>query len=141
VNRASGSGRARRFQSAKLVVAAALVSIAPATPAAGHAKASVEAGRKLAIKRCARCHVIGDYNRLGGIGSTPSFQVMTTLDDYIERFKTFYQRRPHPVFVRVPGYPRWSDGPAYAPVFKITVEQINEIVDFVMTLKRKAAQD
>jgi len=30
-------------------------------------------GFELAKKHCARCHVIGDYNRLGEIGNSPSF--------------------------------------------------------------------
>lgn len=126
------------------ILAVALLAVLPALAGAARAvqpNASVVAGRKLAIKHCARCHVIGDYNRLGGIGSTPSFQAMTTLDDYKERFKTFFQRRPHPVFVRVPGYPRWSNTLPYAPVFKITTKQINDILHFAESLERKARRD
>ncbi len=29
------------------------------------------AGRKVAIDNCSRCHVVGDYNPMGGIDSTP----------------------------------------------------------------------
>ena len=53
-----------------------------------------------------RCHMIGDFNPFGGIGSTPSFQLLAMRDDWLERFQTFYERRPHPVFVRVPGVSR-----------------------------------
>ena len=33
-------------------------------------------GFELAKKHCARCHVIGDYNRLGEIGNSPSSPFM-----------------------------------------------------------------
>ena len=35
-----------------------------------------EAGRKISETHCARCHVVGDFNPMGGIGSTPSFQLL-----------------------------------------------------------------
>ncbi len=54
------------------------------------------AGRKIAIERCARCHVIGDYNPYGGINSTPSFWIFARKPEvYTERLRTFDQRRPH----------------------------------------------
>ena len=54
------------------------------------------AGRKLAIERCARCHVIGDHNPYGGINSTPSFWIFARKPQiYVERLRTFDQRRPH----------------------------------------------
>ena len=37
------------------------------------------AGFELAKKYCARCHVIGEFNRLGGIGNTPSFPYMVKM--------------------------------------------------------------
>lgn len=99
------------------------------------AAGNAERGRELSIKYCSRCHVIGDYNRTGGIDSTPSFQWMKMLPDYVERLRTFFTLRPHPVFVRVREYPRWSNAAPYAPVFTITTEQIEDIVTFVETLK------
>lgn len=69
------------------------------------------AGRMVARQHCARCHVIGDFNPYGGIGSTPSFQLLARRSDWLERFQTFYERRPHPVFVRVPDVPRWTKLP------------------------------
>jgi mono/diheme cytochrome c family protein len=94
-------------------------------------------GRELSIKYCARCHVVGDYNRMGGIGSTPSFQLLANRrPDFVERFQTFYQRRPHPVYVRVPDVPAWTDLPSYAAEFTISVEDIEDILAFAKTLKR-----
>lgn len=47
------------------------------------------AGFELAKKYCARCHVIGEFNRLGGIGNTPSFPYMVKNADRQERFSSF----------------------------------------------------
>ncbi len=92
-------------------------------------------GRKVSITYCARCHVIGDHNKDGGIDSTPSFQLLARRRDFVARLQTFYQRRPHPVFVRVPGVPRWSKQPPYATPFEVTPAQIEHIIAFVATLK------
>ena len=66
--------------------------------AAGPAEAAGDgaAGRKLAIEKCALCHVIGDHNPYGGINSTPSFWIFARKPEvYTERLRTFDQRRPH----------------------------------------------
>ena len=94
-------------------------------------------GREISIKHCSRCHVIGDYNRFGGIGSTPSFQWLTKVPDYEDRLRTFYARRPHPVYVRVPGVPPWTDLPPFVTPFTITADEIEDIVAFVKTLASK----
>ncbi len=111
-----------------------MVMVAASGARAEGAAASVE---KLAIKYCSRCHVIGDYNRLGGIDSTPSFPVLARRDDFVERLQTFYQRRPHPVFVRVPGVPRWSKAHPFAAPFTVTYEQIDDLIAYVRTLRDK----
>lgn len=92
-------------------------------------------GFDLSVKRCARCHVIGEYNRLGGIGNTPSFTWMVKSDDWRERFTTFYTRRPHPVFARVAGYPLWSESDPYYPPFEITIEEIEAIAAYAGSLR------
>ena len=92
-------------------------------------------GLEIAIEHCSRCHVIGDYNRMGGIGSTPSFPGLTYLEDYVTRLQTFYTRRPHPAFARVPGYQKWSTANPSIPEFVITQEDISDIASFVKTLK------
>jgi mono/diheme cytochrome c family protein len=56
-------------------------------------------GEALAKRLCARCHVIGDYNRMGGIDSTPSFPLMAKRPEiFAHRIPTFQKRRPHPQF-------------------------------------------
>lgn len=94
-----------------------------------------EAGRRLVREHCARCHVVGDFNPYGGIGSTPSFQLLAKRDDWRDRFETFYARRPHPVFVRVPEVDRWTDIPSPVVEFRITQENLRNIVAFVLTLR------
>jgi mono/diheme cytochrome c family protein len=98
-------------------------------------------GRDIAITHCARCHVVGDYNKFGGLGSTPSFQLIAGLDDGMERFQSFYERRPHPVFVRVPDVPKWSAAPAYATEFTVTTDSIDDILAFVRTLEKRILKD
>jgi len=95
----------------------------------------VELGFELSRKLCSRCHVIGEYNRMGGIGNSPSFTWMVKSDDWRERFTTFYSRRPHPVFTRVPGYALWSNVEPYYPPFEITLAEIDHIVAYVETLR------
>ncbi len=92
-------------------------------------------GFELSVRYCSRCHVIGDFNRLGGIGNSPSFNWMVKSDDWRERFMTFYTRRPHPVFARVPGYPLWSNSDPYYPPFEVTLEEIEAITEYAGTLQ------
>ena len=94
-------------------------------------------GRAIAHKHCSRCHVVGDFNKYGGIGSTPSFQVILGMKDGLHRFETFFQRRPHPVFVRVPGVPRWSKVPSYATEFVVSGENLGDLLAFIKTIKKK----
>ncbi len=121
----------RRLALAGALVVGALVAIPGA-----RAEGDPRKGREIAIKYCARCHVVGDFNPMGGIGSTPSFQLLVKRrPDFVERFQTFYQRRPHPVYVRVPGVPAWTDLPAYATEFTITPKDIEDILAVAKTLK------
>ncbi len=59
-------------------------------------KGDAERGKTLTAANCARCHVIGDHNRSGGINSTPSFWIFARKPGiYSGRLRTFDQRRPH----------------------------------------------
>ena len=116
------------------LVLAIMASIVTSIPAA-LAEGDPEAGRRVSEKHCARCHVVGDFNPMGGINSTPSFQLLAKRGDWLERFQTFYERRPHPVFVRVPGVPRWTELPSHVKEFEVTPESIDDIIAFVETLE------
>lgn len=110
--------------------------LATASGAAG-AEGDPEQGRKLAIKHCSRCHVVGDYNKFGGIGSTPSFHLLVGMRDWRERFQTFYERRPHPVHVRVEGIPKWTDLPSNAAEFTLKLSDVDDILAFAETLRNR----
>ena len=122
----AGVSRAARL----LVLFVAALSWASPAAAAG----DVDKGRRLAEVHCARCHVIGDFNRMGGIGSTPSFQGLKTLADWRERFRTFYARPPHLAFVRVEGIAPRTKLPAYAAEIKLTLDDVEDVFAFVKTL-------
>ncbi|MDJ0949071.1 MAG: hypothetical protein QNJ94_09135 [Alphaproteobacteria bacterium] len=120
----------------KMTTMATLVLAGILAASAAQAEADAGKGRKLAQQYCARCHVVGQFNPHGGIGSTPSFQSMVNyLRDYRERFLSFYARRPHPVHVRVEGLPKWNALPSNATVIRITFEDVEDIAAFAETLK------
>lgn len=114
-----------------LLVLALVATLPSAAQAAGDAKK----GRQIAIDHCSRCHVVADYNPHGGIESTPSFRIMSRRDDYLDRFRNFFERPPHPVVVRVPGVAPPSDDPAFVATFEIQPEQIDDIVAFIEQLR------
>ncbi len=107
------------------------------TAAAAKAEGDAEAGRKISLAHCTRCHVVGDANPHGGINSTPSFQLLARRDDWRERFASFFERRPHPVFVRVPGIPAWTKLPSVIEPFTVTLEEVDDILSFIETLEPK----
>ncbi len=120
---------------ARPVLAAAILAIAWLPAAQAWAGGDAATGRKFSETHCARCHVVGDFNPMGGIGSTPSFQLLAKRGDWLERFETFFDRRPHPVFVRVPDVARWTELPSHVMEFEVTLANIEDIVAFVETLK------
>lgn len=105
-------------------------------PHSARADGDLAQGRALAETHCARCHVIGDFNKFGGIGSTPSFRAIRGMEDGMERFETFFDRRPHPAFVRIPDVPRLSQDPAYAIEFTVTADTIEDLMAFVETIEK-----
>ena len=116
---------------------AALLALITAVSGSASAAGDADSGKEIVIKYCARCHVIGTYNKFGGIGSTPSFNLLLGLQDGMERFESFYVRRPHPVFVRVPNVPKRGDSPACASEFTVTQQDLDDILAFVLTLEKK----
>ena len=61
---------------------------------------------------------------------------MRALEDGMERFQTFYSRRPHPAIVCVPNDPEWSNVPAYATEFTVTPNAIYGLLAFVKTIEK-----
>ncbi len=108
-----------------------------ATAGAAGAGGDPKLGRKLAIEHCARCHVVGDYNKYGGIGSTPSFSLLVGLRDWRERFQTFFERRPHPVHVRIKDIPKRTALPSNAAEITLTLSNVDDILAFAETLRNR----
>ena len=94
-------------------------------------------GENFAFDNCGRCHVVGERNRMKGIGSTPSFSVLRSLADWEERFSTFYARIPHPAIVQLEGVSE-SFNPAFPPAnqpLRLTLDQLEDILTFVSGLE------
>ncbi len=94
-------------------------------------------GEDFSFANCGRCHVVGDRNKMKGIGSTPSFPVLRSLDDWEERFSTFYARIPHPAIVQLEGVSAPFD-PAFPPAnqpLRLTLDHLEDILTFVSTLQ------
>ena len=64
-------------------------------------RALLEKGEVLVRQHCTRCHVVGDLNKYGSIGSTPSFGAIKSLPDWQDRFTAFWSLLPHPSVVQV----------------------------------------
>ena len=106
------------------------------------AQPSVEKGKRIARLHCARCHVVGEFNRMGGISSTPSFYLLVrAFKDWRERFETFYARRPHPAFLSIKGQGRLrQDLPANAHPVVLERRAVADVIAYVETLRKKPAR-
>ena len=98
---------------------------------------AVERGLKVVREHCTRCHVVPGINPYGGIGSTQSFSAMKWLDDWEHRFEIFYILPPHPSLVRIEGVSeaRSEALPAFSKEIVLTLEDVDDILEFVKTLK------
>lgn len=94
-------------------------------------------GEALSFANCGRCHVIGDRNRMSGIGSTPSFGLMRGLPDWDERFMTFYLRAPHPAITQIEGITDPFDPARPVSIFPLSITQaeMEDILTYVSTIK------
>ena len=93
-------------------------------------------GADLALSACGRCHVVGEVNRMNGIGSTPSFAVLRSLDDWLERFLAFYALNPHPSFTIIPDVTGPFDETRPSPISPVTLtlEELENIVAYTATM-------
>lgn len=90
-------------------------------------------GESLSMQKCGRCHVINETNRMNAIGSTPSFALMRTFDDWETRFATFHLLKPHPSFTQVDGVTDPFDPAAPPPLVPVTMtlEDLDAILAYV----------
>lgn len=113
----------------------AALAVLALVPAPGRAQ-DFAPGEKLALFNCGRCHVIGPRNRMGGIGSTPSFPVLRTFPDWEDRMKAFWTLRPHPAFTQIEGVtaPFAEDQPAHIHPIRLTLEELDRIIGYARTV-------
>ncbi len=93
-------------------------------------------GERLALLHCGRCHVVSEKNRMGGIGSTPSFSVLRTLPEWRGRFDAFFALNPHPAFTQIPDVTEPFDPmrpPMIAPV-ELTLDEVAAITAYAATI-------
>ncbi len=98
-----------------------------------------EVGSRLALVHCGRCHVVDERNRMGGIGSTPSFAALRGRDNWSDLFRAFWAHNPHPSFTQVEDVTEPFDPNRalhVAPV-EITMDEIEAITAFVATITPK----
>lgn len=99
----------------------------------------VALGSRLALVHCGRCHVVDQRNRMGGIGSTPSFAAMRAREHWFDLFSKYWSENPHPSFTEVVGVTEpFGEGRVthIAPV-QITLQEIDAIIAFVETIEPK----
>ena len=85
------------------IVLMIVVSLFSGMEAQASDRTLLEKGEVLVRQHCTRCHVVGDLNKYGGIGSTPSFGAIKSLPDWQDRFAAFWSLLPHPSVVQVEG--------------------------------------
>jgi hypothetical protein len=93
-------------------------------------------GEKLTLLNCGRCHVVSEKNRMGGIGSTPSFAVLRTIADWEDRMKAFWTLRPHPGFTQIKGMTEpfpVNRPPAVHPI-DLTLDELAVIIEYTRTV-------
>lgn len=96
-----------------------------------------EKGGETAKLHCTRCHVVGDFNPMGGIESTPSFQLLVNaFEDYQDRFASFYLRRPHGLVIEIKDTPRLTTLPDNAHRITLTLDDVENVAAFATTLKK-----
>ena len=97
----------------------------------------VALGSNLAIRHCGRCHVVDKRNRMGGIGSTPSFAALRGRGNWSDLFLKYWTENPHPSFTQIDGMtePFTADRPTHVQPVELTLEDVEAITAFVGTLK------
>ena len=96
-------------------------------------------GSRLALVHCGRCHVVDKRNRMGGIGSTPSFAAIRGRPNWPDLFRAFFVHNPHPSFTQVEGVtePFDPNKAIHIAPMNVTTEEIEAITAFVATIKPK----
>ncbi|ABG32427.1 conserved domain protein [Roseobacter denitrificans OCh 114] len=91
------------------------------------------AGETLSLALCGRCHVVNESNRMKGMGSTPSFALMRSFEDWHTRFATFHLLKPHPSFTQIEGVTAPFDESRPSPMVPMTMtpDELDAILAYV----------
>ncbi|MEZ5716280.1 MAG: hypothetical protein R3D85_14665 [Paracoccaceae bacterium] len=96
-------------------------------------------GSGLALQHCGRCHVVDQRNRMGGIGSTPSFGALRARQNWHDLFLKFWVEPPHPSFTHIPGMTEefTETRPSHISPVELSQHEVDAIIAFIATLKPK----
>jgi hypothetical protein len=90
-------------------------------------------GHEVSHAKCVRCHAVDEATRGWGIGSTPSFGILRTMDDWETRFTTFYALNPHPAFTQITGVtePFPPDLPSPIAPIELSLDEMQALLAYV----------
>jgi hypothetical protein len=90
-------------------------------------------GHEVAVVKCARCHAVDDRTRWSSIGSTPSFAVLRTFEDWEGRFFAFYVLKPHAAFTQITDVtqPFPENRPSPIAPIELTLDEVDALVAYV----------
>ena len=93
-------------------------------------------GHEVSLRQCTRCHAVDLATRGKGIGSTPSFGVLRSLDDWEERFSAFYVLKPHGAFTIItdltPPFP--EDRPPPIVPIELSLDDLDAVLAYVAAM-------
>lgn len=94
-------------------------------------------GREVSEVHCSRCHAVVPGKRLNDIGSTPSFFVLRTLNNWPERFQAFFALNPHPAFTQIAEVtePFPDNRPSPIAPIEMTLEELDAVLAYVAGLQ------
>lgn len=110
-----------------------LPQAATAAPRAVVYDGDADRGETLSLSHCGRCHVVGEVNRMNGLGSTPSFAVLRAMPDWAARFEGFFALNPHGAFTQIDGLtqPFPMDRPPPIAPMVMSRDDLDAILAFV----------
>ncbi len=93
-------------------------------------------GRDVAQAKCGRCHTVDKERGFTGIGSTPSFSVLRSLQDWETRFASFYVLNPHGAFTQIADVtePFPIDRPSPIAPIELTLDEVEAMLAFVAAM-------
>jgi len=117
-----------------LALLTALMLLCPSVAAAQEGYAP---GEKLTLMNCGRCHKVSEKDRMGGIGSTPSFAALRRIENWEERMKAFWTLRPHPSFTQIKNItePFPENRPSVIHPISLTLDELEIIINYSRTIE------